>query len=151
MVLAVLLGEGALRNCRYVVGSTRWPLTAPNVRLQTDGEATFASLKVDVELKHLPKAVRSPWISKETWRLEDWRAALLRAGQESTREVQKARRDFQRALQGDRRQRVQSAGSKIEGLLEAGRVKEAWDHIARWYCHVREKQAHPTRKSLDQE
>ena len=130
MVLAVLLGEGALRNCRYVVGSTRWPLTAPNVRLQTDGEATFASLKVDVELKHLPKAVRSPWISKETWRLEDWRAALLWAGQESTREVQKAQRDFQRALQGDRRRRVQSAGSKIEGLLEAGRVKEAWVDLA---------------------
>ena len=96
------------------------------MRLQTDGEATFASLKVDVELKHLPKAVRSPWISKETWRLEDWRAALLRAGQESTREVHKARRDFQRALQGDRRRRVQLAGSNIEGLLEAVRVKEAW-------------------------
>ena len=44
----------------------------------------------------------------------------------STREVRKARCDFQRTLQEDRQLRVQAAGLNIEGLLEAGRVKEAW-------------------------
>ena len=37
----------------------------------------------------------------------------------------------------DRHRRVQAAGANIEGLLEAGRVKEAWDHLARWYRQVR--------------
>ena len=150
MVLAVLLGEGALRNCRYVVGSTRWPLTAPNVRLQTDGEATFASLKVDVELKHLPKAVRSPWISKETWRLEDWREALLWTGRARTREVCKELCKFQRALQEDRLRRVHVTGSTIEVLMAADRIKEAWYPLVRWYSHARGKQAHPTKEVLYQ-
>ena len=43
-----------------------------------------------------------------------------------------ARHDFQRALQQDRRRRVQAEGSTIEGLMAAGRVKEAWDHLVRW-------------------
>ena len=64
----------------------------------------------------------------------------------SARVVRKARREFQRALQEDRRKMVQSAGTKIEGLLEAGRVKEAWDHLTWWYCQVREQQSHPTRE-----
>ena len=37
MVLAVLQGEGALRNHRYVGISTRWPFTPPKVRLHTEG------------------------------------------------------------------------------------------------------------------
>ena len=72
------------------------------------------------------------WISKETWKLADQRAALNRTGQESTREVCKARRDFQHRLQKDRQKRVQTAGSHIEGFLEAGRVKEEWEHLTRW-------------------
>ena len=35
--------------------------------------------------------------------------------------------------------------------MEAGSVKEAWDHFARWYCRAWEKQAQPTREGLDQE
>ena len=46
-------------------------------------------------------------------------------GRASKREVRKVRHDFQCALQYDRQRRVKEAGSKIEGLLEAGRVNEA--------------------------
>ena len=76
--------------------------------------------------------MRYPCISKETWRLADQRAVLLRTGRASTREVCKARRDFQHVLQEDRRQRVKTAGSTIEALMAYGRVKEAWDHLERW-------------------
>ena len=69
----------------------------------------------------------------------------------STREVRKARCDFQRTLQEDRQLRVQAAGLNIEGLLEAGRVKEAWDHLARRYLHAQGKQTHPNREGLDQD
>ena len=80
MVLAVLRGEGMLRNSRYVVGRTKWPLAASMERPKTEGEAAFASLKGEAEQKNKPKALRNSWISKETCRLADWRAVLQREG-----------------------------------------------------------------------
>ena len=55
----------------------------------------------------------------------DWRIAIQRSGRAITREVSKARHDFQHALQADRWQMVQAARANIEGLLESGRFKQA--------------------------
>ena len=74
---------------------------------------------------------------------------LILIGRASTREVSKARRDFQRGIQEDIRQRVKAAGLTIEGLMAAGRVKEAWDHLARWDRHAMGRQVHPTREGMD--
>ena len=82
--------------------------------------------------------------------MADQRRELLWSGRSSTREVRKARRNFQHVLQEDRRRRVKLTRGNIEGLLEAGRGKEAWDHLSRWYQQVRGKQTHPTREGLDQ-
>ena len=49
----------------------------------------------------------------------------------STREVRKARRDFQHMLQAYRQRRVQALGAKIEYLLETSMVEEAGDHLVR--------------------
>ena len=95
-----------------------------------------------MERKQRLKASREAWISKGTWQTEDRKAGLQRAGIAITRDVRKARRDFQRALLADRRRRVQVMGTSIVGLLESGRVKEAWEHLVLWYRH-------PTRKDLD--
>ena len=95
------------------------------MRPQTEGEAAFAYLKGEVQRKELPKLVRAPWISKETWRLVYRRESLLLTRQVITREVCKAWRDFQHALQEDRCRRVQVAGLTVEGLMAASRVKEA--------------------------
>ena len=40
---------------------------------------------------------------------------------------------------------VQEGGANIKELLEAGRVKEAWEHLVWWYIQARGKQSHPTR------
>ena len=80
MFLAVLRGEGVLLNRSYVVGRTRWPLATPTVRPQMEGWAAFAPLKGGVDIKKHPKAARAAWISKETWQMADWSAALKRAG-----------------------------------------------------------------------
>ena len=114
------------------------------MRLQTESGAAFTSLKGGVVRKHQTKAVRYAWISRETWRLVDSRAALQLAGRASTGVVGKAWRNFQCSLQEDSQQRVQAAVSNIEGFLVAGRVKEAWDQLAHWYCNARGKQSHPT-------
>ena len=68
--------------------------------------------------------------------MEDWRTAIQREGKARTREVRKARRDFQRTIQADRQQREQASGAKIEELLESVRVKEDWDYLAWWHCQV---------------
>ena len=42
------------------------------------------------------------------------------------------------------------AGSNIEELMESGRVKEDWYHLAWWYHQVRGIQTPATRELLDQ-
>ena len=44
-----------------------------------------------------------------------------------------------------------SSRIKHRGFARVSRVKEAWDHLARWYRQARGKQAHPTSNGLDQE
>ena len=95
------------------------------------------TLKREVERTRRPKVAQESCISQATWQLEYRQAALQRAGRARAREVWKAWRDFQRVLHEDRRQWVQVAGEKIKELLETGRVKEAWDHLARLYRQVR--------------
>ena len=71
-------------------------------------------------------------------------------GRESAREVRKAQRYFQCALQEEIWQKVQVAGANIEVLLESGRVKEAWYHLEWWYHQGRERQSQLTRERLNQ-
>ena len=66
------------------------------------------------------------------------------------RVVWKARRNFQSELKGYIRKREQVVGANIDRLLEAGRVKEYWYNLVRWYPQVRGRQDHPTREGLDQ-
>ena len=77
-----------------------------------------------------PKLAILAWISQVVWKLADQITALQREGRASARLVRKACHEFQRALQDDRRQRVLAAGGNIEGILEAGRFKEACYHLA---------------------
>ena len=67
------------------------------------------------------------------------------------REVCKVRRKFKRVLKEDIQRREKATGSNIEGLMAAVRVKEAWDHLVRWYCHARGKQVQLTREGLERE
>ena len=55
MVLAVLRGEVARQNLRYLGGRKKWPLAELTVRLKTEVEASFASLKREGERKERPK------------------------------------------------------------------------------------------------
>ena len=99
----------------------------------------FTSLKGEVKRKERPKAVRDPWISKETWRLEDQRSELLQIGRLRTKGFCKERREFQCALQEDSLQIMHATGSTTEGLIVDDSFKEAWYPLVRWYIHIRIK------------
>jgi hypothetical protein len=42
-------------------------------------------------------------------------------------------------LKGDHKQQAATAGDKIEGLLAAGEVKEAWCCLKGWYTAVEDR------------
>ena len=75
---------------------------AKGMRTQTEGEEALMDLKGEISRTPRPKKANLTWISQETWRLAERRAALKRAHQASAREVRQARRSFQRVLRGDR-------------------------------------------------
>ena len=55
-----------------------------------------------------------------------------------TRVVRQARREFQRSLRGNRKQRAREAGESIEEFLEVDQKQEAWKFILSWYKQASE-------------
>ena len=64
--------------------------------------ATFMELKGEVDRTPWPTKAQAYWISQDTWRLADRRAALQRAQRESAQEVIQVWWEFQRSLWVDR-------------------------------------------------
>ena len=58
---------------------------------------------------------RNAWISEETWRLIDERVTMRRKARAQTG-MRRLRRAIQASLKGDRKRRVEEAGTAIEGL-----------------------------------
>ena len=65
------------------------------------------------------------------------------------KEVRQSQREFHQALQEDRAKRVQAAGDYIKVAMEAGKVREDWTQISRWYRQVRGAQSPPSTKEID--
>ena len=76
LILAVLQGEGALRNRCYQQKRTRWKIRLKGIRPQTEGEAAFAVFKGEIPRTPRPTKARESWISQETRKLVDRRAKL---------------------------------------------------------------------------
>ena len=133
LILAVLRGQGVLRNFRFRRGRTRWPIRPKLICPQTDGGAAFAVLKGWVPRTPRPKKACVSWISQDTWKLADSREVLQRAQRASAREVRQARRSFQRDLKGYRQRRARKAGEDTKSLMESDKNQEAWKRLAYWY------------------
>ena len=71
MILAVLRGEGALSNCRYRRGRTRWKIQPKAEQPHTKWEASFKDIKGGVNSSLLPTKAQAYWISQETWLIVD--------------------------------------------------------------------------------
>ena len=65
-------------------------------------------------------------------------------------EVRQEWREFLQCLQVDICKRVKQAGTSIESLMEAGKVREACVQILWWYIQVRGAQAPPTTYALNE-
>ena len=91
---------------RYVTVVTDEGIRSKTISPQTERGAAFLFLKGGVSREPRPKKVRVSWISQETWKLADRRAALQRAHRASVRAVRQAQRSLQRALRVDRQIQV---------------------------------------------
>jgi hypothetical protein len=88
------------------------------------------------------------WISDSTWVLVDHRAALRRAGKLNQCGSRVTGRQIKAALAKDRKQRAANVGDKIEGLLSAGELKEAWQCLKGWYSTVEDHAPKACHKTL---
>ena len=94
--MAVLRGKGAIHNRRYRRGWTLWTIRPKEERPQTKGEAAVTETKWGVDRIPRPTTARASWISQETWRMVDRKAALQQAHRVSAWEVRQARQEFWR-------------------------------------------------------
>ena len=86
---------------------------------------------------------RNAWISEETWKIVDERVTVRRKPRAKTA-MRRLGRAIQVSLKGDRRRRVEEAGTAVEALLgeDPPNAKEAWRRMKGWY-QAAEKRGSP--------
>ena len=55
----------------------------------------------------------------------------------SDKEVRRATREFQNALQADQQRMVKKADEEIEYLMTSGQTREVWGRILWWYYNAK--------------
>ena len=93
---------------------------------------------------------RNAWISEETWKLVDERMTMRRKSRAWTG-MRRLGRAIQASLKGDRRRRVEEAGSEVEALLKEDppNAKEAWRRMKGWYQAAAKRGPPPARATLE--
>ena len=112
-------------HIRYIAGRRRLLLTPP--KRPTWEDTLFGDLRRAVPKPQLREQHRNAWISEETWKLVDKRVTI-RTQSRARMGMRRLGRAIQASLKGDRRRRVEEAGSAVEALLKEDppNAKEAW-------------------------
>ena len=108
------------------------PLRPPTEPTREDG--IFEALRRAVPKPHEREKHKNAWISEETWRFADERVSARKRTGVRVR-IQRLGRAIRASLQGDRKQRVETAGTDVESLLggEPPNPKEAWRRLKGCY------------------
>ena len=132
MVVGLLRGVRTREHIRYIAGRQRIPLTPPKQPMRED--TLFGDLRRAMPKPHMREQHRNAWISEETWKLVDERVTVRREPRAKTA-MQRLGRAIQASLKGDRRRRVEEAGTAVEVLLreDLPNAKEAWRRMKGWY------------------
>ena len=132
MVVGLLRGGTVREHLRYIAGRRRLPPTPP--KWPTREDTLFGDLRRAVPKPQPREQHWNAWISEETWKLVDERVKVRRKPRAQT-EMRRLGRAIQASLKGDRRRRVEEAGSAVEVLLgeDPPNAKEAWRRTKGWY------------------
>ena len=115
MVMGLLRGGTARAHGKYIAGRRKIPMTPPRRPTQEDklfGDLRRAVLKPQPREQH-----RNAWISEETWRLVDKRVTMRRKSRARTG-LRKLGQSIQDSMKGDRKRRVEEAGTAVESMLQ---------------------------------
>ena len=93
---------------------------------------------------------KNAWISDETWRLVNERVSARRGAGLRVR-IQRLGRAIREILKGDRKRRVETAGTDVETLLGGypPNAKEAWQRMKGWYKAAVNRALPPARATLE--
>ena len=115
MVMRLLRGGTERAHGKYIAGRQKIPMKPP--RRPTWEDELFGDLRRAV-LKPQPREQhRNAWISEETWRIVDERVTMRRKSRAQTR-FRKLGRAIQASMKGDRKRRVEEAGTAVESMLQ---------------------------------
>ena len=120
MVVGCLRSAPEREHARYIRGRRKMPLRPSTEPMKEDG--IFAALRRAVPKPHARDRHKSAWISEETWRLVEERFSARRGTGVQMR-IRRMGRAIRASLQGDRKRRVETAGTDVEALLGGGPAK----------------------------
>ena len=115
MVMGLLRCRTGREHVKYIAGRRRVPMKPP--RRPTREDELFGDIRRAVPKPQPREQHRNVWISEETWRLVDERVTMRRKPRARTG-MRRLGRALQASLKGDRRRRVEEAGSEVETLLK---------------------------------
>ena len=119
-------------HARYIKGRRKMPLKPPSEPTKED--ELFGDLRRAVPKPHERDKHKNAWISDKTWRLVDERISARRGARVRDR-IRRLGRAIRESLKGDRKRRVEAAGTDVEALLggDPPNAKEAWRRMKGWY------------------
>ena len=124
MVVGHLRSATAQDHACYIKGRRKMPLKPPSEPTRED--EIFGALRRSVPKPHKRDRHRNAWISDETWILVNKRVSS-RGGTRVKERIWRLGLAIRAILNGDRKRRVEAAGTDVEALLgrDPPNVKEA--------------------------
>ena len=115
----------------------------------TREDELFGALRRAVPKPHERDEHKNAWISEETWRLVDKRVSARR-GTRVRERIRRLGRAIRASLKGDRKRRVEAAGTDVEVLLggDPPNAKEAWRRMKGSYRAAVNRAPPPARATL---
>jgi len=150
MVVGRITSATRSQNCSYLRSRTRYPLGPPRGGPLTQVDSIFQELKKSVAPPPPRKRNYRSWISDNTWKLVDARAALRRASPSDRAAFRQKDREVKAAIKADRTKRVDNAAEAIDTLLMDNNVQGAWTRAKAWYSHAGDRPVAPSKADLQQ-
>jgi hypothetical protein len=149
MVMGTIASRPKRENKSYSRSRKSFTLKRNKITPINKADSIFDEIKSFVEKDARTTRRWSSWISPETWKLVDSRAAVRRHGKTQCAEGRKLSRKISKGIKAGRKIRTQKAGESIEILLETGNLKGAWRSLQAWYKHASGKGSKPSRADLE--
>ena len=151
MLRGRLLRQPTKCHKKYLNGRKKFPLAMPPIGPYSQADTMYAELKASIHIPpRTPRSNPPQWMSANTLRLLDTRAALRRNKHHSRQQARVLTRQIKQSLKADWRKRAEDAAQAIGACLHSDTpdLQQAWNILKRWYRHATARQPKPSREDL---